>query len=292
MLFSLQSWISMTLTFFLAAVVFHIVVKKSLDENRFGSSKEIVFYALTVSLNMGFHKVPKTTRLRTLIGSWMFYTLILAAIVQGKLFSFISKPPLEKPITNLEELAASDVPIKALEVTKRLFMFKDKTNDIILEKIEILEKVESLNIIAGYALKQNFATIVDDGVLILEPNFKKLMQYFTISNILMVFYMPFDHVLNEYFEKTLHRIVESGFFSQSISKWKHIYSLRSKIEEKEKTVFSIGVHQIESAFFVLAFGITSAFLTFILEHITHIFTSRLASKCDKTKTYTSLIYIE
>ncbi|KAG5882161.1 hypothetical protein JTB14_002886 [Gonioctena quinquepunctata] len=264
LIFSSSSWVLIIGTFCFVAIVFHCLASNS-DEN-FGSSTDNFFHVFTMSLNLGIHKVPNTTKLRTLIGSYILCSLILCAVSQGKLYSFISRPPLEKPIRSLEGLLTSDIPVKLVEAIRMMFTFMDQTHDKLLEKADTLPSNSTMLENANRAFREKFATGVDGGVMILQPSLKHTMQYFPTANFMMCLYMPFDHALQEYFEKTLRRIVESGFLDQSISKLKFIYAIRSAVEEEER-VFSLSLVQMEAAFFILIIGLSLALVVFVLEHV-------------------------
>ncbi|KAJ8981699.1 hypothetical protein NQ317_003420 [Molorchus minor] len=175
-----------------------------------------------------FSKIKKVR-----VGSFLIYSLILSAVIQGKFYSFISSPLYESQITNLEQLVDSKIPIKFSDGLKIIFMFNGPTSDRVLKRYETLLNPDLLeNSITAY--NENFATVIDRGALIMNPSIIHKMQMFHLFSFETCFLVQSKHILFEYFDKTLQRIIECGFMEKMISDTKFHYSLKEYVKEENK----------------------------------------------------------
>lgn len=187
--------------------------------------------------------------------------------MQAKYFSIISSPIYEKRITNLDQLLDSDVPIKSSEGLRLLFMFSGNNPKYtkILQRMEILPS-RDLAVNLKRAYHENFATVTDTGLLIMNPYLKSAMQVFEVYSFVTCFLMQKNHVLYEYFTDNLTTIVESGFVDKFVSEMKFKYSRHQYFKEEHRLV-RLTVTHVEGPLFILAGGYIAALLLFVSEHV-------------------------
>lgn len=184
-------------------------------------------------------------------------------MVQGKLFSFLSKPLYEKPIENLEELVDSNLQLKFIDGMRVLFDENDRVHREILNRGAPLPNFTFMTY-AYEAYSNNYAVIIEEGVLILQPSFRTVLQMFEIHNFIMCYYMPMNHILYEYFDKMVRRIIESGFLDKIVSEMKFNYANIGYVFE-EKVFSKVSFDQIEIALFILLLGYILSITAFVLE---------------------------
>ncbi|CAH1119722.1 unnamed protein product [Phaedon cochleariae] len=264
LIYSPQSWIALMISYVTVSCMFSFLSHKA-DTARSTPSDNLL-YVLTMAIAMGYHRTPKISRLRMLAGSYLIFGIITSAVTQGKLYSFISKPMYQKPITNVLDLLNSDIRVKTTDSVKLSFLFIDKVHDALMNKIETVNTTQYFLDIAFDAYKDKFATIIDEGVFILQPSFKENMQHFIHLRYITTFYMPFNHVLFEYIDYITDRMVETGILEALISKWRFIYGTRNIIEER-KIEPSYNFAQLEPALFVLSLGYAASSLVFLSEQL-------------------------
>lgn len=114
------------------------------------------------------------------------------------------------------------------------------------------------------AFYNNTAVIIDEGALILQPNLKQVLQMFEFHNFFICYYMPKNHILYEYFDKTIRRIIENGFLDKIISEMKFYYSNKGYIHETKERA-RVTLKQLEMAFILLLLGNTVGVVVFAVE---------------------------
>lgn len=193
-------------------------------------------------------------------------SIISVAVMQARYYSITSSPIYEKRITNLAELLDSDVPIKFSEGLRLLFMFSVNNPKYakILQRMEVLpDRDLAVNLKRAY--HENFATVTDNGLLIMNPFLKNAMQVFEVYSFVTCFLVQKNHVLYEYFTNNLTTIVESGFVDKFVSEMKFKYS-RHQYFKEENILVRLTVAHVEGPLFILGAGYIAAILGFFLEH--------------------------
>lgn len=183
------------------------------------------------------------------------------------MYSFLSKPLYEKPILSLKELIDADFSLKFVDGMRVLFDDTDPVNAEVLKRGAALSSGTFLSY-AYEAHYNNYAVIIDQGVLILQPNLIEVLQMFPIHSFIMCYYMPTNHVLYEYFDGTIRRIIESGFLDKIISEMKFYYTNTGDIFEK-KDFSKVSLKQMEMAFLLLIMGYILSICVLIIESIYH-----------------------
>lgn len=165
---------------------------------------------------------------------------------------------------NLKELIEANIPLKFSDGMRVLFLDVNTVNSELLKRGSPLENDSFLSH-AYEAYQHNYAVIVDQGVLILNPNFKEVLQMFPIHSFTMCYFLPKNHVLYDYFDRTIRIIIETGFLDKIISEMKfHYTSTGDRFEKTESS--KVSLKQMEMAFVLLIFGYILATCVFIIEY--------------------------
>lgn len=179
------------------------------------------------------------------------------------MYSFLSKPPYEKPIENLKDLADTNMPLKYSDGMRVLFDENDAVAREILNRGSSLQNKTFVSY-AYQAYYNNYATIIEEGVLVLEPNLAEALQMFELHSFIMCYYMPKNHILYDYFDKVVHTIIESGCMDKIISEMKFYYANIRYIFKNEENS-RVSLNQIGMAFLLLILGYIISIFVFLME---------------------------
>lgn len=147
-----------------------------------------------------------------------------------------------------------------------LFMDNSTINQEILNRAIPLTNENDAFLKYAYEAHYNkYAVIIDQGVLILQPNLKNVLQTFEIHAFIMCYFMPKNHILHKYFDNTIRRIIESGFLDKIISEMKFFYSNKGYLRDQDDGISRVSLKQMEIAFFLLIFGYSIDIIVFLIE---------------------------
>lgn len=209
----------------------------------------------------------------------VFLNLIIGAVFQTTLISYIANPMHEKQITTLEEIFQNKLQILYMDQTRKYYSWDVddwRMQRVLREMIECKNAYDCINDIANkrnasiaiprlfllYAMDQ---LTTKDGRLLVHW-FKEDLISFPIQ-IYMTKGFPLAKIIDTY----IYQSMQTGIMN------KFQQDLQTKLNLKNKNInsktseynFQLNLEQLYGAFLILFIGIVIATLTFIAELIIH-----------------------
>lgn len=200
-------------------------------------------------------------------GFFGLYTIIQTAFLQGKLYSFLSKPLYGRPILNNKDVLDANLNIRFDNGMRTLFPNNDSTSLEIIKRAKPLMKGSFIDY-AYQAYYNNSAVVIDESFFMEQPNLLEFLQVIELHNMIMCYYMPKNHIFYEFFERIVHRIIESGFLNQIVARMKFYHSNKQFIKTKSESP-RVSLEHVNIAFFILLLGCCISTLFFALEILHH-----------------------
>lgn len=266
--YSIIYWI----TFF---IFLHILyyASKMLKDNVFKTYLDVFFYMYSIILGVAYYKHPRKISLRILVLVYFISSLIAVIYIQVRLYLIFRKYPTEEPIDSMEKLINSDMPIKILNSMSVLFLFNGPENQKIFDRHIPFDNL-SFGEVANYALeKQDFATIVDQGMMIKQPNIKHKMVCFQFFTFQVSMFMKKRHILFQYFNEMVQRIIEHGFIVKFIEDTKVKYTLKNLSTHTDEYL-AIPLSYMSGAFYCLIAGYLISLFVSVAEKLFFIYSNR------------------
>ncbi|KAF2893931.1 hypothetical protein ILUMI_12241 [Ignelater luminosus] len=169
--------------------------------------------------------LPKTNSLRVLLVFYLFYSMQVSTIFQGKLFSGLTDPNLEHGITTMEELTESSLPMigspKTKDLTSRYFS-NDTVLSKILTKLIVQHPINMTNNLINIVRFRNCSTLMGKAMLYYcYPGFKPLVHLIERNTGIIEFELNLaikkGHYFLEILNKFSRRVMESGINSKMFS---------------------------------------------------------------------------
>ena len=288
-IFSAQLWLIMFISFLIAAISTTIVGRKSCTSEWQGyktlKSSFTNFWA--VILGVSVSKMPRTPSLRLLFLAWVFFSLAFNTVFQSFLTTFLTDSGYKTPITNMDELIASDFGFAYHEFYKEFFEELDETetlqkksnsvscpsNDICLAwaidhknvSIYLMDKFVEDCYARGYLVGENSEPLlckIEDGVI------------FSFSLSMAMFHGdPLTRRINE----IIDRVVEAGLNNYWDTLQMNLYKIHSHkiaIVHPLDGYYSFNLYHMQPAFYLLLMGWCLSAFCFMVE----VFYNRLLRK--------------
>jgi hypothetical protein len=274
--FALSVWAVLILTFFSVVIVTWSIARFPNERRECADYRSFVgtFQALlAVLLNVGVNRMPLTLRLRGFFCVWVWSSFALTTVFQTYFTSFLVDPGLEKQVSDVEELLASDL-ILTFD-NGYIYLFAD------LEEREkqILDRWVSC---PGFeACSRRTATVGDAATVLDFQNFDAYKHQFLdengdsllcrlpgkISGYLIAMFMQKGNPLFGPVNNMILRIMEAGlvdfWWSQSVERKKLSRNRETEVASITYFVFSMSHLYVAFTFLLLGYGFS--FLVFVLE---------------------------
>jgi hypothetical protein len=275
-MFTLSVWAFLILTFFAVAIVMWRLAKFPDEHQETAQYRSFVGtfqVLLAVFLNVGVNRMPLTLVLRVFFCVWVWSSFALTTVFQTYFTSFLVDPGLEKQVSDVEELLASNLVLTFDDGYLHLF------DDVEESEQQILSRWVSC---PGFEACSRRTAVVGDAATILDfQEFDRYSQKFVdengnsllcrlpgkISGYLITMFMQKGNPLFRHVNDVILRIMEAGlvnlWWSQMVERLKS-----STYQESEDTlityfVFSMSHLYVAFTFLVLGYGLSV--LVFILE---------------------------
>lgn len=275
-MFTLSVWAFLILTFFAVAIVMWRLAKFPDEHQETAQYRSFVGtfqMLLAVFLNVGVNRMPLTLVLRVFFCVWVWSSFALTTVFQTYFTSFLVDPGLEKQVSDVEELLASNLVLTFDNGYLHLF------DDVEESEQQILSRWVSC---PGFEACSRRTAVVGDAATILDfQKFDLYSQKFVdengnsllcrlpskISGYLITMFMQKGNPLFRHVNDVILRIMEAGlvnlWWSQMVERLKS-----STYQESEDTlityfVFSMSHLYMAFTFLVLSHGLSV--LVFILE---------------------------
>lgn len=105
--FTVTVWVSLSATMFLVTVVLWRLGRRPPVSPDFSSIEISLYNVWAVALSVSVTNMPRTSRLRVVILTWICYCFAFSTVFQTFFTSYLVDPGLEKQITSLDELLES-----------------------------------------------------------------------------------------------------------------------------------------------------------------------------------------
>ncbi|KAF2893930.1 hypothetical protein ILUMI_12240 [Ignelater luminosus] len=215
--------------------------------------------------------LPKTSSLRVLLLFYLFYSMQVSTVFQGKLFSGLTHPSLEHGITTTEELTESPLAIIGSPKTKD-FKSKYFDNDTVftklLTKLIVQHPMNMTNNLINIARFRNCSSLMGKAMLLYcFPGFKPLVHLIERNTGIIEFELNLairkGHYFLEVLNKFSRRVMESGINLKMFSDATAGYS--NQAIETDTGASVLGMHHVDGLFIFWAIGLLSAILVFVAE---------------------------
>lgn len=284
-IFSVELWISLTLSTVLAVVTVVCISKygHKIHLNEFRVYRDIngvMENVIAIWLGISVATKPRTSPLRVLFFFWVCYSFAMNTVFQAYLTSFLIDTGYEKPIKNIEEMLNASKKF-GFPPSYRIF-FNDPTDNVgsaILRKM-VLCPQESIclkwasqyrnistlrsEFLTEYSHSIGFSTDENNKALVCDLEDGDVVYFEAVLAVLK------GNPLLQHINDVIDRIVEGGLFMQ----WKKLYFNSARVATKIMssstlgiTYLSISMIHMQSAFYLLLLGHAVAFLSFMMETI-------------------------
>ncbi|KAF5286110.1 hypothetical protein FQA39_LY16393 [Lamprigera yunnana] len=266
-------WIVILLAFLFTSIIWWFIsyCKRSTDF----TSALLNVYSLTL---FGFiNKIPTFLPLRVIFIAYVIYAIHIQSIFMSNLVKMLTIPQYEPTINNLEELAASDLPILIDNYNIALFKAKGQNNSLyskLTNKYRMVSFDEGIHAIRNQtALEHNSVFIVFDVLYDLVHDYIPKLHTVVDSTLIGAERRTFLTKAESSYLSTVNNIVniylESGLinlkqmeYKRYINKFAHYYD--NKLNTTEGNVVFC-LNHVYSVFVCWALGLTVATVIFIIE---------------------------
>ncbi|KAF5278964.1 hypothetical protein FQA39_LY05642 [Lamprigera yunnana] len=220
-------WIMILLAFLLTAIVwwFMSYCNRTIDF----TSALLNVYSLTL---FGFiNKIPTFLPLRVIFIAYVIYAIHVQSVFTSNLVKMLTIPQYERGITNLEELAASDLPILIDDWNMRLFRAKGKNNSLYTN---LTNKYRMVSFSAGVSAIRNQTALEHNSVFMIFDLLYELVQayipkiHIVVDSTLIgpeqrTFLTKAESPLLPIVNNIVNIFLESGLINLKKSEYKRLY---------------------------------------------------------------------
>ncbi|KAF5301306.1 hypothetical protein FQR65_LT08925 [Abscondita terminalis] len=121
--FKTNVWIAILLSYFLTSIIWWLILRRASDSTNF-SSALIALYSLTLFGSL--QRPPSFLTLKLIFVGYVVYSVHIQTAFTCNLINILTIPQFEHPITTLEELANTNVPI-FIEVSDYYYHFRNES---------------------------------------------------------------------------------------------------------------------------------------------------------------------
>lgn len=293
-IFALNLWISFVVTFIFSVLIFKAIALCSADK-QFHDIFKCFFVTYCIFLNTSCHILPKTFKLRVLCICFIAFALNINAFLQGKLYSNLSHPVYEKEITNTEELLDSGLPLIFNNAMALMFMFGGPVDRKVFDRYIPSEGNSTMkDQLQTLVEKQNFATVISEGILLTNPHTVTLFNKFAIISLPVTIFVKQNHILFETIDDFVRILVENGIVQKFVSDIKYTYALEcyehANCLSFNQNVIKLSIKNLQGALLLYEIGIVVACIVFFLEMCIWHFKKTLFKKTNKCSLFYSKMF--
>lgn len=126
---------------------------------------------LRIYFSMLFNNKPPKNQIVCVTGHLLFLFMVIGIFVQGALVSVLSGSLFEPPITNVHQLAASNIPFKTTELFKNMINLNPGLStdpDLIqlVERVQIIKEPILLNTLDDLIKRKDYSIITINGTIL------------------------------------------------------------------------------------------------------------------------------
>lgn len=274
--FALSVWAALILAFVAFAIVMWVLAKFS-DERQecthYRSFVGTVQVLMAVFLNVSVNRMPSDIFLRSFFCLWVWSSFALTTVFQTHFTSFLVDPGLEKQVSDVEELLASNLALTFDDGYKDLFEGGDEQAELILSRRLPCPGFE--------ACSRRTATVGDAATVLDFQNFDVYGRRFVddygdpllcrlpekISGYLITMFVQKGNPLFPPVNSVILRFVEAGLvdFWWSLIVERQKFTANLEIADEPITFFVFSLSHLYVAFTFLAIGYCLSVLVLLLE---------------------------
>lgn len=290
---SKMAWITVILSFFFMATVYRIIQGIQKYAPLYRVCKEKYLYSWPEILSGHFqsffgdsiNRLPTTLPMRALIVVWCIYSFLVTNAFTAKLISSLVLPRFQTDLETLDDLGSSNLKIVYPNLSNStVFNFLQNNASLfaaLRDQLIAVSNEEFYSLIATNKTGNAYVLPKFKADFLTKKYFDKIngRSYYHLMRQCMV-YLPKIYMLEQgspylgHVNELLGRFHEMGFVVRWERETTFRLSLGGKIQEEEETnvideseiKVVITVSHIQTAFYLLFFGLALALLTFIMEH--------------------------
>ncbi|XP_031334070.1 uncharacterized protein LOC116175517 [Photinus pyralis] len=274
--FEKQVWVLIAVSFIIVMVAWWIIM--SCEQRSWNIENMAIAITNLTSLTIlgSVATVPKSAILRCVLITYLVYFIHINCGFTSNLINILTKPQYEFQISNLKQLADSNLPIYG----HANFLKSQFNNDNVIE-CKLYRKLKestfpATNIDQFIAVHLNLANHRNCAVVETEDYTFKLHQLWNINQkiykivdnsitgelVWRLQHYP-NHYFSVYFERFIASITESGIGSKMYKDMKEDYMKTPRVEDDEKVVLTL--RHLCFAFAFLGFGLLLSTAVFFIE---------------------------
>jgi hypothetical protein len=266
--FELTVWLLLLLSFVSAAGVVTIVKTHSKSVRHFVFGQDInspYLNILSVFLGVSMPSLPGRNFARSLLMSFLLFSIVKRTLYQGALFQFIQRDDRNKEIQTIDELVTKDFKVfmmaSSLEHTNKMKFRRQRVvvNSTTLEK----KKERTMNPDVAEAVTSSLEQVLYFN----KENYKNSTTLTVCKEALFTFQYGIYFRKNSYLEKIFNRKISTLKASGLIQFWASgfIDSRYLNIKIRDESPKKLNIGQLMGGFEVLFIGISVGFALLVCE---------------------------
>ncbi|KAF5307335.1 hypothetical protein FQR65_LT07052 [Abscondita terminalis] len=269
-IFSIKIWSCVITVFIIACVVWHYLVQN--DPKQYPKSYSSSFLSvLTLSLGGSIHLTSTSNFLRIMLIFYTVYSIHICSVFNGSLIGCLTEPPYEEPITSVEKLSESKLPIALYTDGRLLFNGRDLSKGLFHKLKKKVVKIDHFNwskLIFDLSMHKNFSSFggvsvakiyVKDGNKFVDV----IKQNTYLATIESVIIMTKGNPAMSVMDLAISRIFEHGLYQKIII---DVIQGNVNLQEPSDTNIKINVTHLLSVFILWIFGMLCSIVRDTLEH--------------------------
>lgn len=268
LVFTKGVWLATLLTIVLLSVAWWLVgmTRSPAVSEGFQRFDYCILKVLCV-LFSSFNDRPKSTLLRFFFLLWCITGLLICNSYQGKLASFLTKPAYDPELKDVEGVASSPL-MPAGHSILHQFVY-DPSNEVLMKLYKKWVRCElNVDCLNRTSIKRDFATMKSVKLV------KYVMPYFrnsdgsptfvVIRDVIFKYIIGMVMLKGSHFQDRFNEIIINMTENGMICKWLNDLQYNEKFTRQD--VFkNLSVKHLKPLFFILYIGLTTAFITFLIE---------------------------
>ncbi|KAF5298011.1 hypothetical protein FQR65_LT09822 [Abscondita terminalis] len=266
-IFKKEVWIMIVGAILITSVALWILSKNT---NVSSEYQQILLNTFSATLWGNFYSIHRRREARCIVICYLIYQIHIQTGFSCNLTTVLTTPRFEPGITNIKELAESNIPLYT-DLLSNYYYFKNNTNpDILYVKIK-----ERISIINEWNVKNNIDLLkTKNSILMTDLRFQELMYSANNSirvnkipaisitgSVRLIIHLSFGDFFKETLNNFIRRMVESGILNKQI---KNVYE-GTTLRVPELKLIPLSLYHLLCAFVFLIIGLFIAGIVFAIE---------------------------